>query len=813
MIFHSKVPGLEFLLVALGCGTIPAAEPAGVAWEGAGHFRVLLEVEPVDLGGRASDELVASYDLDLDAAGSNLPRGRAINLDTVQVMRYSPQTGRAEKYANYAYATSPFDRPFQFYDATYPESFPDYERYLSHQKDAPFQRPKIIPFGARHFNAIGDGRRGRFAWPHTQQGREPSRYAIYFDLLPPGAQPFSPPAGFIGDGSSRAVRESNRFGPPGNINGRVADWNGDGLPDLLFGAADGHLSLYLNSGRPSQPRFRTKKLLLDRDGAPIDVGFSSCPWMVDWNGDGKRDLLVGAEKGCVVWFENTGSEREPKFKFAGFLEAEGKMILTPARPIAEGRGEEAFKEDYFPVPLAIDWDGDGDLDLLLGGYVTGLTFFYENVARPGALPVLRFRGPLLDAEGQAIDTGWMAAPAVADLDGDGDLDLVLGGKPVTEGGGDTSDSSRAILCYINTGTRQVPRLTRTKFPANAPPPFGGMVTPSLVDWDGDGLLDLVVVDVRQKVYAFRNLGTRAQPLFDFKAPPLNGTWQSEGIRVDAFADVDGDGLPDVLNGFNVMLNSGEPSPGFFRRRVSFTAGKTIRHPVPHGDENPGLILHDFNGDGVLDGIYGGHSGHVWFHENRGSNLAPDLDAAGKELRLVTGELLKVGLPEGAAVGKFDFTVLQGARPKPVAADFNQDGLPDLIVGDAYGKVRYFENKGTKTEPVFAAPVLLDDRRSRLYLSALDWNGDGVPDLVVLKGGIRVFVNKGIKGRCEFLPPEEIKVPATQGYLLSLSAVDWNGDGDEDLLYLAADGDLCFAERSFLKFGYRPALARAVESHP
>nr|MDQ3624058.1 VCBS repeat-containing protein [Verrucomicrobiota bacterium] len=210
-------------------------------------------------------------------------------------------------------------------------------------------------------------------------------------------------------------------------------------------------------------------------------------------------------------------------------------------------------------------------------------------------------------------------------------------------------------------------------------------------------------------------------------------------------------------------------------------------------------------------IYGTHSGHFWIHENRGSNEKPDLDAEGRQLRLVSGAFLKVGLPEGAPVEKIDFTVLQGARPRPVAGDFNQDGLPDLIVGDTYGKVRYFENRGTKTEPMFAEPALIEDRRSRLFLGALDWNGDGVPDLAVIKSGIRVFVNKGVKGRCEFLPPEEIALPAALGYAFTLATVDWNRDGDEDLLYFTSDGALCFVERSFLKSGYRAAQLQSAET--
>jgi len=801
------------LAVFVGLLSVSVASAVEPAWVGRGTHRVLVTVEPVDLGARKSDEMPASFELDLGALDAPKFAGRAIDFDSLEVVGYDPESGRAVEYDNTAYATSDFDRPFQFYDATYPRECPDYERYLSHQKDAPFLRPKMIPFGSRHFNAVGDGRKGLLVWPHIQTGDKPSTYAIYFDLLPAGAEPISPPAGFVGDGSSRAVRESPRFGPPGNINGRATDWNGDGLVDLLFGSSDGHLSVYLNGGSAKSPRYRTKKLLLDAGGTPIDVGFSSCPFPVDWNGDGRRDLLVGAAKGCVVWYENRATDAKPEFHFAGFLEADGQMVLTPAKPIAEGRGEEVFKEDYFPVPTAVDWDGDCDVDLLLGGYVTGLTFLYENVGVAGELPKLKPRGPLVDAAGTVIDTGWQAAPAPADLDGDGDLDLVLGGKPISLGGGDTSDPSRALFYYANVGTRSKPKFERRAFPADGLPPFGGMGVPSFADMNGDGLTDLVVVDVRQRVYVFPNIGRRDGPKFDFKSPALLGTWQTEGVMANRFFDADGDGDFDVLNGFNVMLNSGEKSPGFFPKRLYYGAGKPIKHPHPYGDENPGLILDDLNGDGVLDGLYGAHSGHIWFHANRGTNLKPDLDAEGRQLKLVSGAALKVGLPEGTKIEKLDFNILQGARPRPVAADFNQDGLTDLVVGDTYGKVRYYENRGSKTDPVFAEPVLVDDRRSRLFVTALDWNGDKVPDLVVLKGGIHVLVNKAIEGRTEFAAAETVPVPATQGYLLTLAAVDWNHDGDDDLVYQSAAGDFCFAERSFLKHGYREARKSIFEMKP
>jgi hypothetical protein len=146
----------------------------------------------------------------------------------------------------------------------------------------------------------------------------------------------------------------------------------------------------------------------------------------------------------------------------------------------------------------------------------------------------------------------------------------------------------------------------------------------------------------------------------------------------------------------------------------------------------------------------------------------------------------------------------------VPGDFNRDGRNDLVVGDTYGKVRYYENRGTSAEPAFAEPVLVDDRGSRVYVTALDFNADGWLDLAVLKGKPFLLLNKGTKGVCEFLPPRVLELPEGVGYIYSLAAADWNHDGDEDILYSTAQGCFCFVERSFLRHGYRPARLLAVE---
>src|ERR687895_119772 len=70
----------------------------------------------------------------------------------------------------------------------------------------------------------------------------------------------------------------------------------------------------------------------------------------------------------LLFFENIGSNRDRRFINKGFVTAEGKPIALPHAPVPGSKG--VFDDDYHPVPEVVDWDGDGDQDLLLGGYVT-----------------------------------------------------------------------------------------------------------------------------------------------------------------------------------------------------------------------------------------------------------------------------------------------------------------------------------------------------------------------------------------------------------------------------------------------------------
>ncbi len=300
----------------------------------------------------------------------------------------------------------------------------------------------------------------------------------------------------VGPGSGLSLR--------GPLAPCAADIDADGRPNVLVVDGDGQVHALDGSARP-----------VSAGGGPLRVSPPARAWAGDWTGDGRTDLLLGGGDGRVLLCTGT----------AGGLAGPRELLAAGMA----ARGEAA--------PWATDWDGDGDLDLLVGKR-SGFVALLERVAPDE----LRLTGHLqqLDAP---VDAGRCAVATVGDWDGDGDEDLVVGGE------------DGRITLFERLPGRQM-RFARGLQVATEDGPVmaqgpGAMryAAPVLTDWDADGDLDLLVGGGTGRVLLWRNSGglVATGPL------RVSGAeLRVVGIAMPAAFDFNGDGDTDLFVGARPM---------------------------------------------------------------------------------------------------------------------------------------------------------------------------------------------------------------------------------------------------------------------
>ena len=132
----------------------------------------------------------------------------------------------------------------------------------------------------------------------------------------------------------------------------IVDWNEDGRLDLVTGALDGKVRVFLNEGATGAPDFRAVLVVQDGGVDLVDPTGRSSVAVADLNGDGRKDLLVGNTVGELRFYANVGSNVEPAFDGSVPIEAGGAPIDLPGTPRSR--------------PFVGDFNGDGSPDLLVG---------------------------------------------------------------------------------------------------------------------------------------------------------------------------------------------------------------------------------------------------------------------------------------------------------------------------------------------------------------------------------------------------------------------------------------------------------------
>ena len=508
------------------------------------------------------------------------------------------------------------------------------------------------------------------------------------------------------------------------------------------------LALCLNVKAQSSDTDDFKILKYNNPGLTVDLGVGLWAWPLpfDYDNDGDMDLLVSSQGkpfNGVYFFENKTGGNNPVFakpvwlgksikdiqisyigdkprftvpgaeliNFKETLAKQKKKLFKADSLLKDNKGRNRFNQWKL-----VDYDNDGDEDIVVGVDDWG-DYGWDNAFDKNGKwtngPLHGYVYLLENQKGKYINKGRIKAggadldvygaptPNFADFDGDGDLDLICG------------EFLDKFMWFENTGTREKPVYAKGKYLTNAQGPITmdlEMIIPVAVDWNKDGRVDLVVGDEDGRVALVENTGKLSNGMPVFKSP-VYFKQEADNVKFGALA-------------------------------------------TPYSV--------DWDSDGDEDIICGNSAGYISFIENLGMlNGAPKwaapklLESAGKVIRIQAGENASI---QGPAEAKWGYTTLS-------VADWDGDGLKDIIVNSIWGKVVWFKNIGTKKAPKLAKEAQVN----------VDWGKSEIP-----------------KPEWNWWNPQP-KALVTQ-WRTTPYAIDWNKDGLTDLVMLDTEGYLSYFER-------------------
>ncbi|MEW6607593.1 MAG: VCBS repeat-containing protein [bacterium] len=526
----------------------------------------------------------------------------------------------------------------------------------------------------------------------------------------------------------------------GNAAPYVCNWNdgegGDNLEDLIIGDANGNVWVYLNEGTQDEPQFSQGYLVL-AGTTTLSVGNDAVPQVVQWDGIGNKDLVVGNKAGEIYLFLSTNTSGTPTFSTEQKIQANNKDIDV---------GDNA-------APFIVNWDNLGNIDLVIGEKDGSLNLYRNLSDKP---PVFSIPSKIASVPTD-LNAGSRVIPHVLNFNNDGAKDMVVG------------DGNGNVKLYLNSGNDNDPKFSDAyTFQVDAGTltgivdlAVGDNASPYVYDWDGNSIKDLIVGDSQGFIYIFINSKTDDSPLFKPGTRATTGTGTNQPLQVTGDAtpiitDWNNDGLMDLLVGenygyVNLFLNSGTNQKPVFLQSPQRIKADGTDITVP---KNAKPYIVDFNGDNRKDLIIGsggeGKYGYVYVYLN--------VSVDDKSPAFTTNQSHYFQLQANSV------PLEVSGYAAPIVMNWNNDNILDLIVGEKDGYINLytgsFENSapvvlcdtpvGTQTKDVTIKYLLQDDENNPCSIvvvystdggytwitaSAVANAGDGMSNLNSSKEGV------------------------------------------------------------------------------
>ena len=496
---------------------------------------------------------------------------------------------------------------------------------------------------------------------------------------------------------------------------KLLDFDGDGTEDLLCAATrdrprryrgklaklaanldlvtDGnsHLLFLKNTGSLEDPIFMDPVKILKTDGSSLAKGLSLKPMFADYDNDGDYDFIsIGnydenidlksetpqGNDDHFIYFENSGTTSAYQYSIGKVMKNNGEPIKMVSQATIH--------------QVAIDWNKDGFVDII-GGDEDGKISFLKNTGEvKEGIPV--FEQPrFFQQEAAYVDFGALTAPRIFDWDGDGFEDILSGNGVGEIGfirnlGGKKPSWDRPQLLKVQGEPIRI-------LPKGAP---WGYTTIDVADWNHDQLPDILVNHHHGNVLWYENTGSRTEPQLA-EAKPVEVEWKGEPQKPEwvpgetsgnellapwrtspLVMDFNQDGLNDLVmldyQGYLAVYLREKRDGNLIlthpRRDFVFPSGEPILLNQRTGSSSGRLKItfHDWDGDGLQDLIVSSKPAVDW--------------------------MKNVGRKDGKMVlqymGRVLSQTLMGHTDGPVVSDFNQDGVPDLLVGTETGVFYYWE---------------------------------------------------------------------------------------------------------------------------